>query len=68
MSKKSRKRNSLVILHVVGIFLLVMLWFLAIYLKSALGNFVIPVFIALVGLTLAGLYFLNKLLFKSLSS
>ncbi|WP_460016180.1 hypothetical protein [Lactovum odontotermitis] len=66
MSKNQKNRNRAVILHTVGIFVLLLIWLILIVFKNSLGSLKIPVFVGMLVVTVAGLYFLTKLLVKGL--
>jgi hypothetical protein len=60
------KRRKALIIHAVGIFILMLIWLLLFVFKNALGNLKYPIFILMVILTIAGIYFLSKILLKGL--
>lgn len=55
-------------MHSVGVFILLMLWILLIFFKSSLGQFEILAFIAMIIITISGLYLLTRMLLKGIKN
>jgi lipopolysaccharide export LptBFGC system permease protein LptF len=68
MSKKPKNSKSAVLMHSVGVFILLMLWILLIFFKSSLGQFEILAFIAMIIITISGLYLLTRMLLKGIKN
>ena len=68
MPKESKSNNFAVVLHAVGLLVLFLLWGLLFLFRGSLGGLVWPAFVLLIIITIAGLYFLNKQLLKSLNN